>query len=143
MRIALLHLTMNLFQRLLLLLCFVCLPLQGVSAHEHHGDVAVVQVVLAASTGEHRADDRSGAMVVAGTAHCEPAADPMRRGMRCHCTHGPCDDCCATLCGIHCCALPASFAFAPDLTGAVLPRPWPDAPRDGVILPPRLRPPIV
>jgi hypothetical protein len=58
------------------------------------------------------------------------------------CEHGQCG-CCASSCGLHCCALPTNFTFVPDVAVATLPRPWHDAPRDGVIRAPRLRPPIV
>ncbi|MBN3765895.1 hypothetical protein [Burkholderia sp. Ac-20365] len=107
--------------RILVVLTFVLLGMQGASACEHHHDAA------SQAASVHQS-------MHAGAVHCD-TSDPS-----CHRTHSLC---CMTACGAHCSALLSGVGVALRIASSQLLDADSDPARASVTRAPPVRPPIV
>ncbi|WP_460901365.1 hypothetical protein [Paraburkholderia jirisanensis] len=135
--------------RVVILLSFTWLSMQGVQAH------AYPQVDDAASSHgstirphAHDAQRVAHDAQLAAVSCADESADaatsgqPTSKSGHRHQQHGHCA-CCVTGCGVHCGALLAAFSFSAQAPDHGLPRTHPVTRYDGVTRAPPVRPPIV
>jgi len=134
--------------RVVILLSFAWLSMQGVQAHAYAqaGDTAAHG--SAVRPRAHEARRMAPAAQLASASCADESSDaatsgqPTSKSGHQHQQHGHCA-CCMTGCGVHCGALLAAFRFSAQTPDHSLPRTHPVTRYDGVTRAPPVRPPIV
>ncbi|TXC87537.1 hypothetical protein FRZ40_08130 [Paraburkholderia azotifigens] len=114
--------------RIVIVLTFSLLGMQGASACEHHHDVSSSAVHAQAFS------------MYADAAHCVASTTERDRNPSCQRTHSLC---CMSACGVHCGALLSNAGGSARVASSRMPTADSDAMRASVTRAPPVRPPII